>query len=136
MNRSKKNSFHYRKDHQILLCQLVEQRPILWDATLDSYRRANLKKPLWNEIARILGSVQENAGDQVSQRSKTIKETYSENNRKVNDSKRSGCGTEDVYKPKWFLRPHVQFLKKVCDMGESVCNIPHPTIQSHVPDNS
>ncbi|KAJ8666462.1 hypothetical protein QAD02_008124 [Eretmocerus hayati] len=55
----------------------------------------------------------------LSQRFKTIKETYQDNQRKVNESKRSGCGTEDVYKPKWFLWPHVQFLRKVCDMSES-----------------
>ncbi|KAJ8678217.1 hypothetical protein QAD02_014004 [Eretmocerus hayati] len=118
------------------LLDLLRNSCLVQSSPHDSYRRADLKKPLWNEIAQILGSVQENAGDQVSQRFKTIKETYSDNYRKVKDSKHSGCGTEDVYKPKWFLWLHVQFLEKVCDMGESVCNIPQPTSQSHVPDNT
>ncbi|KAJ8685503.1 hypothetical protein QAD02_021296 [Eretmocerus hayati] len=104
---------------------------------LANHRAGSVRKHRLLDLLRNSCLVQSSPhGDQVSQRFKKIKETYSDNYRKVKDSKRSGCGTDDVYKPKWFSWPHVQFLEKVCDMGESVCNIPQPTSQSQVPDNT
>jgi len=33
----------------------VEKRPILWDPTLDIYKRADLKTPVWAQVAQNIG---------------------------------------------------------------------------------
>lgn len=40
------------EDAEIILIHLVRARPILWDATMDEYRRTDLKEIYWKEIAQ------------------------------------------------------------------------------------
>jgi len=37
-----------------LLISLIEERPVIWDKTLDSYKNKNLKESAWKEICIIL----------------------------------------------------------------------------------
>jgi len=37
-----------------LLISLIEERPVIWDKTLDSYKNKNLKESAWKEISIIL----------------------------------------------------------------------------------
>jgi len=51
--------------------------------------------------------------------------------RKVQDSLRSGAGTDDVYRPKWTLYGSCQFLKKTCAQSAATSNIPESSIASN-----
>jgi len=39
-----------------LLISLVEERPVIWDKTLDLYKDKNLKESAWKEICVILNT--------------------------------------------------------------------------------
>ncbi|KYN19319.1 hypothetical protein ALC57_08346 [Trachymyrmex cornetzi] len=60
----------------------------------------------------------------VSQRFKNIKDTFSRNLKTMKESKRSGTGTDNIYKPKWHMFERLMFLKKTCAQANSVSNIP------------
>jgi len=40
---------------EVQIAYEVERRPILWDVQNALYKRADLKPPIWEEIAKILG---------------------------------------------------------------------------------
>lgn len=48
-----KNLFTLEKE--ILLIQLVQSRPILWDPTIEEYKRADKKRGKWDEIVAAMG---------------------------------------------------------------------------------
>lgn len=52
-----------------------------------------------------------------------MRDTFMENHRKVEKSKRSGSGTDDVYKPKWPHFGSLQFMLKSAAQAESNSNI-------------
>ncbi|KYQ53544.1 hypothetical protein ALC60_00070 [Trachymyrmex zeteki] len=66
----------------------------------------------------------------VSQRFKNIKDTFSRNLKTMKESKRSGTGTDNIYKPKWHMFERLMFLKKTCVQANSVSNI--PSMQSEI----
>jgi len=64
------------------------------------------------------------AGVAVSNRFKNIKDTFARNLRAMKESKRSGAGTDYIYKPKWHMFDKLMFLKKTCVQENSESNIP------------
>ena len=54
--KNRKNKDIWTVDAEFVLIQEVEKRPLLWDATLDVYRRADLKGPAFEEIAAIISA--------------------------------------------------------------------------------
>jgi hypothetical protein len=69
------------------------------------------------------------AGDAVSTRFKSLRDTFSKNWRKIQESKTSGSGTDDVYTPKWNLFSSLTFLQKTCVQQGSSSNIPSQATQ-------
>lgn len=63
------------------------------------------------------------AGGDCCARFKNLKDTFMRNLRKVQESKTSGSGTDDLYKPKWNLFSNLKFLQKTCVQTGSVSNI-------------
>lgn len=63
-----------------------------------------------------------------------MKGTFLDNDRKVRESKRSGSGVEQSFKPKWPLYSRLQFLKKTIYSAQSLSNFepttPHLSSQS------
>lgn len=49
-------SDRFTKDIECLMIEMIKQRPLLWDTTVDEYRRTDLKRAHWDEIAQALGS--------------------------------------------------------------------------------
>lgn len=62
-------------------------------------------------------------GTMVSNRFKNIKDTFTKNLKAVKQSKRSGAGTDNIYKPKWHMFERLMFLQKTCVQGDSQSNI-------------
>lgn len=75
-------------------------------------------------------------GGVVSNRFKNIKDTFARNFRALKESKRSGAGTDNFYKPKWHMFDRLMFLKKTCIQGESESNIPSIQLKATTTSNS
>ncbi|KAJ1523129.1 hypothetical protein ONE63_001022 [Megalurothrips usitatus] len=129
--RSKK----FRKEQEISLATEVEKRPILWDCTLDVYRRADLKGDKWADVAAIVGGC---TGDDVCKRFKNMRETFQANHRKVREqaNKCSGSGTDDMFRPSWFLYRYLVYLAKTCAQAESTSNIAEAEHESEINDGA
>ena len=56
MSDSKKPRAKFGTEDDVRLAFEVESRPILWDATADIYKRADLKPQVWAEVAEKLGA--------------------------------------------------------------------------------
>lgn len=48
-------SDRFTKDIEYTMIQMVRERPLLWDTTKEEYRRTDLKRLHWDEIAEALG---------------------------------------------------------------------------------
>lgn len=57
-----------------------------------------------------------------------IKGTFLENDKKVRESKRSGSGTDQIFRPKWSLYSRLKFLKKTIYTPQTLSNFV-PTMQ-------
>ncbi|XP_077279211.1 uncharacterized protein LOC143906811 [Temnothorax americanus] len=116
------------------LVEEVERRPILWDCTLDIYRRNDLKSNAWDQVATALGP--NFTSDSVADRWKNIKQTFMSNHKKVRESKNkcSGADGDGIYVPKWHLYKKLFFLEKACVQAESSSNL--PVIQSQTAMNT
>lgn len=49
--------------------------------------------------------------------------TFLDNDRKVRESKRSGSGYDEIFKPRWPLYTKLQFLRKTISSAQSVSNL-------------
>ena len=67
------------------------------------------------------------SGDDVMNHFKSLKDTFMRNWRKVQESKSSGAGSHDVYRPKWSLFSNLKFLLKMCVQSGSTSNIESQT---------
>lgn len=45
----------FTRDIECVMIEMVTQRPLLWDTTIEQYRRTDLKRMHWDEIAEALG---------------------------------------------------------------------------------
>ncbi|KYN11095.1 hypothetical protein ALC57_16754 [Trachymyrmex cornetzi] len=45
----------FNKEIECILIEMVRQRPLLWDVCLPGYRRTDLKRMHWDQIAEALG---------------------------------------------------------------------------------
>lgn len=119
----------------ISLAQEVEKHPILWDVSLQSYRRADLKPSVWDEVAANVNLRHNSAkftGELAKKKFKDLKENFAKNLRKVREAhnKCSGSGRDEMYKPTWPVYEYLLYLQKACAQAESVSNIDSPTSQS------
>lgn len=51
----KLNSKLFTKEIEYQLIAMVKQCPLLWDVILEDYRRTDLKRSHWDQIAQALG---------------------------------------------------------------------------------
>ncbi|KAK3908910.1 Transcription factor Adf-1 [Frankliniella fusca] len=107
---------------EIRMISEIQLRPVLWDVTLDIYKRQDLKQHAWEEVASNIGCPE--LASTLAGRWKNIRETFTSNMKRIRESKRSGVGAADVYVPKWPLFKYLDFLKKTCNQADSESNIP------------
>ncbi|KYQ54811.1 hypothetical protein ALC60_06318, partial [Trachymyrmex zeteki] len=46
----------FTKDIKCTMIEMVRQCPLLWDTTIEQYRRIDLKRTHWDRIAQAVGS--------------------------------------------------------------------------------
>ncbi|XP_071580102.1 uncharacterized protein [Temnothorax nylanderi] len=113
----------FTKEIECILIQMVRQRPLLWDISTEEYRRTDLKRTHWDQIAEALGP--KFTGESVQKRFQSMESTFRANERKIKASKArcSGKGTDEIYKPKWDYYEMLLFLKKTCAQSETINNL-------------
>ncbi|XP_018313297.1 uncharacterized protein [Mycetomoellerius zeteki] len=101
---------------------MVRQRPLLWDVCLPEYRRTDLKRMHWDQIAEALGP---RFTDMVHKRFQSMESTFRANERKIKATKTrcSGKGTDEIYRPKWEYYKSLLFLKKTCAQSDTIDNL-------------
>jgi len=89
------------------LIELYRDRPVLWDCRLKEYKDRNKKMDAILEIAVSFGVEKE----EIERKIKNLVCHLSRELKKERDSKKSGAGSDQVYKSKWFCYDSMLFLK-------------------------
>ena len=105
--------------------EIYEKYDVLWNNEIDEYRR---KEPRDRNMVKLVAELNNEGfnvdAEEVRRRIKSIKTTYSEELRKIDKSKKSGAGIDDVYEPKlsWFSQAD-RFLNNVTASRKSTTNL-------------
>lgn len=91
----------------LTLIELYRSRPILWDCKLRGYKDRKKRHDAFIEIAVSFGIEK----DEIERKLKNLLCHLSREMKKEKDSVKSGGGTEEVYKSKWFAYESLLFLK-------------------------
>lgn len=91
----------------LLLIDLLKARPILWDQTNSQYKMAKKKIDYWSEIAK---EMNRNVNE-VRRKMDSLQASYRRERRIEGSTNRSGAGTDEVFRSKWYAFKAMQFLK-------------------------
>lgn len=90
----------------LLLIELFRNERNLWDPRNIDYKNKNKKFDSYLQISKVLGVEK----SEVERKIKNITSHFYREKKKT-EVKKSGSGTEDIYKSKWFAYSHLEFLK-------------------------
>ncbi|XP_035430334.1 uncharacterized protein LOC118262826 isoform X1 [Spodoptera frugiperda] len=80
--------------------ELMQAEPDIWDPKRNGHKNRNNINDAWNRIRQEF-SVPCTV-DELKRKRNTLLTQYRDCLKKINDSIKSGCSAEDVYKPSWF----------------------------------
>lgn len=80
--------------------ELYEGEPVIWDASHKDHKNRNDVHDAWSRIATAMGDRYTIA--ELKQKKNSLMASFRTYKKRVNQSKRSGSGLVDVYKPTWF----------------------------------
>lgn len=115
----------WNNDDIFQFLDVYEQYPILWNIKHKDYLNRNLKISNFEKLKNNLSSIGLVVdSDQLRLKIKSIRDVYRQEIAKINRSKKSGAGTDSLYKPKliWFNRANT-FLNEVTSTRESSSNL-------------
>lgn len=110
------------KNNTIQFLECYERHPCLWNPREDDYRNNNVR------LAALKSIIQEMRltlrVEELKTKIKNIRTTYNREATKVEKSKKSGAGADDLYKPQliWFSVAD-RFLKPVIEGRKSKDNM-------------
>ncbi|XP_045478973.1 uncharacterized protein LOC123683977 [Harmonia axyridis] len=121
------------------LISLVENKPVLWDKTLDDYKLTNRRLEAWREICLILNPEFEKLdekerkkyGKSVSDKWNNIRDTWRKSMKNKKDEKKSGSAAKKSRR--YIHEEQLMFLKKVYEprsTQESIQNCDEGNVQS------
>lgn len=102
--------------------KVYQEKEILWNPKLELYRNNAARKTTLDEIIYSLKKPNLTQND-LKIKIKNVRTTYSRELSKLLKSKKSGAGTNDIYKPalRWFDQAD-QFLRPVSEARPSKSN--------------
>ncbi|XP_055936913.1 uncharacterized protein LOC129966504 [Argiope bruennichi] len=111
-------------DNEILIA-LVQERPVLWDKTLDIFKDKNATRNAWHEVCLEIYSdfdeleekKRNELGKEVTKRWKHLRDAFAKAEKRANESRASGSKT--TKKRKYIFSDELQFLKKLYDKTET-----------------
>lgn len=99
--------------HELLteFIEVFRNNPCLWKISSNDYRDKNRKLQAYNSLLEIIRKVEINATvDNVKKKINSLRAGYRKEYKKVQDSKRTGIGTDQVYVPKLWYYSQLEFL--------------------------
>lgn len=109
-----------------LFLQVYQQFPTLWNIKDKDYSNKSLRdasfKLLMSELKenQLLGEMD---AKQLKSKMKSIKDVYRTELQKIEKSKKSGCGTDEVYVPKLSWFKDATYLSEVVTTRSSTSNL-------------
>nr|CAH7761993.1 unnamed protein product [Callosobruchus chinensis] len=86
------------------LIELYREREVLWNCKLKDYKNKNKRHDALLEIAILFGVGKE----EIEKKVRYLISHFAREVKKEQDSKKSGSGTEESYKSKWFAYQDLQ----------------------------
>nr|CAH7753471.1 unnamed protein product [Callosobruchus chinensis] len=86
------------------LIELYREREVLWNCKLKDYKNKNNRHDALLEIAILFGVGKE----EIEKKVRYLISHFAREVKKEQDSKKSGSGTEECYKSKWFAYQDLQ----------------------------
>lgn len=102
------------------LIALYRDEECLWNVNSKSYKLLHIKAKAIRKIANILGC-DENC---AKKKFKYLRAAYTAEKKKIENSKKSGSGTDEIYKSNLFYFDEISFLDQVIVFRNSVSNAP------------
>ncbi|XP_016664777.1 uncharacterized protein LOC107885617 [Acyrthosiphon pisum] len=103
--------------------ELYEQEPCIWNPKHPQHKIRNSVNDSWNNISKNLS--QKYTICELKKKKDSLMATYRKLANRVKSSKKTGSGSEDIFKPDWFVYEIMaRFLHGVCQ--------PHTTKNSEV----
>lgn len=97
----------WSNERVLTFIELYRDRPILWNCRLQIYKDRNKRHDALKEIAVFLGTTK----DEVERKLKNLLSHFAREIKKEKEAVKSGSGSEEVYKSKWFAYQSMEFLK-------------------------
>lgn len=110
--------FRMCRSETLRLINLYKQKEQLWNYKSHLYKRTDLKKKAWGEIAK---QFRKDIVD-VKCKLKSLRSAYVSEKKKVDDSKNSGAGPDDIYEPFLFYFDAFSFLDDVIVLRKAASN--------------
>lgn len=113
----------WSNEKTIQFIKLYEAHPLIWDTTLEGHKDRNRVHEAWKEIANEMGEICRVID--LKKKKDSLMASFRFYKKKIRESKHTGSGAGDVYKPTWFAYPILnRFLGKK--------NIPVSTLNTDV----
>ncbi|XP_073963024.1 uncharacterized protein [Choristoneura fumiferana] len=110
-----------------LLTEFIEafrNNPCLWKIRSNDYKDKNLKLQAYNNLLEIIRKVERDATiENVKKKINSLRAGFRKEHKKVQDSKKTGSGTDQVYVPKLWYYSQLEFLKDQGQGEQSTDNI-------------
>lgn len=105
----------WTSEQNLKFMELYKDQTNLWNCLDPNYRNRDLRKASLEHIRVELGLTDTN---EVTKKIKNLRSTYNQEILKIEKSKKSGSGTDEVYKPsiKWF--DSMDYIMKIINLKE------------------
>ena len=126
-------SCHWDRRETLLLIELYRQNPCLWNIKANVYKNRNKRVA---DINKITAELQKSGlcviASEVRKKIDSIRSQYRRELRKVEKSKKSGVGADDIYTPTLWCFDNLCFFSDGDSLRESVSSMDSQV--SHMPD--
>ena len=110
----------------IKFLSIYEHYPLLWNVKDENYYNTKLKDEVFQRLSKELDENELLGGMDMKQLDTniiSIKDVYRQELHKIEKSKKSGCGAEEVYSPKLLWFHNASFLAEVIGTRQSTSNL-------------
>ena len=102
------------------LIDFYKEHSFLWDHHTEQYKDRNLRDVTFNKLLDLLSG---RTIEDIKNQWHSLKTIFDRENKREEGSKRSGTGTDSVYKPTWKFYDSMQFTKECQDIDNSVSTL-------------
>ena len=112
------------------LIDFYKQHTFLWDHHTEQYKDRNLRDVTLNKLLDMLSG---RTIEDIKSQWHSLKTIFDRENKREEGSKRTGTGTDSVYKPAWKYYDSMQFTKECQDIDYSVSTLDSVQNENNVP---